>query len=58
MAGLFGNDDDSRVNDFVFPNGTLLPYNSTEKEIYAYGETCMSSLMFLDSNFTELGIII
>ncbi|XP_045193379.2 uncharacterized protein LOC123549396 [Mercenaria mercenaria] len=38
-AGLFGNDDGNPTNDFGFQNGTILPSNITEREIFAYAET-------------------
>ena len=38
--GLLGNFNDDATDDFIMPNGTVLPDSSTERELYAYGLTC------------------
>uniref|UniRef100_A0A8C0I9E9 MUC4 protein n=1 Tax=Bubo bubo TaxID=30461 RepID=A0A8C0I9E9_BUBBB len=42
--GLLGVWDHDPADDFQMPNGTSIPVNSSEEEIYSYGMTCMSRL--------------
>uniref|UniRef100_A0A8D0F2I4 Mucin-4 n=1 Tax=Strix occidentalis caurina TaxID=311401 RepID=A0A8D0F2I4_STROC len=42
--GLLGVWDHDPADDFQMPNGTSIPVNSNEEEIYSYGMTCMSRL--------------
>ncbi|KAL3832190.1 hypothetical protein ACJMK2_023853, partial [Sinanodonta woodiana] len=37
--GLLGNFDDNPDNDFMFPNGTALSSNATDRDIFKYGQT-------------------
>ncbi|KAL3832136.1 hypothetical protein ACJMK2_023807 [Sinanodonta woodiana] len=37
--GLLGNFDGNPDNDFMFPNGTVLSSNATERDIFKYGQT-------------------
>ena len=46
-TGLLGNYDGNPDNDFTMPNGTVLPANITEREIFAYGKTCMSKISMI-----------
>ncbi|XP_060067948.1 mucin-like protein [Ylistrum balloti] len=40
LTGLLGNFNGNPNDDFIFPNGTILPnVNMTEKEIFDYGQT-------------------
>lgn len=39
--------DQDPADDFQMPNGTSIPVNSSEEEIYSYGMTCKSRLRFL-----------
>lgn len=36
--------DHDPANDFQMPNGTSIPVNSSEEEIFSYGMTCESRL--------------
>lgn len=36
--------DHDPTDDFQMPNGTSVPVNSSEEEIYSYGMTCKSRL--------------
>lgn len=38
--GLLGNFDNDPENDFVYPNGTVLPGNISEREVFYYGQSC------------------
>lgn len=38
--GLLGNFNGNNADDFIFPNGTTLPNNTSERELYEYGKTC------------------
>uniref|UniRef100_U3JYF6 Mucin-4 n=1 Tax=Ficedula albicollis TaxID=59894 RepID=U3JYF6_FICAL len=53
--GLLGVWDHDPADDFQMPNGTSIPVNSSEEEIYSYGMTCNLFTQPLDSpaqNFT------
>ncbi|XP_060596327.1 uncharacterized protein LOC132750377, partial [Ruditapes philippinarum] len=39
--GLMGNANSDPSDDFTYPNGTVLPTNATEREIFNYGQTWM-----------------
>lgn len=46
--GLLGNINGDMNDDLITPSGTLLPSNSTEREIYYhYGELCKTSIFQL-----------
>uniref|UniRef100_A0A8C3MIF9 Uncharacterized protein n=1 Tax=Geospiza parvula TaxID=87175 RepID=A0A8C3MIF9_GEOPR len=54
-SGLLGVWDHDPADDFQMPNGTSIPVNSSEEEIYSYGMTCNLFTQPLDSpalNFT------
>ena len=38
--GLLGNFDDDKTNDFVNRNGSTIPYNSSDADIFQFGQTC------------------
>ena len=38
--GLLGNFDDDKTNDFVNRNGSTIPYNSSDADIFEFGQTC------------------
>ena len=38
--GLLGNFNDDKLDDFIYPNGTLLSANSTDREIHSWGQEC------------------
>ena len=38
--GLLGNFDDDKTNDFVNRNGSTIPYNSSDADIFKFGQTC------------------
>ena len=38
--GLLGNFDDDKTNDFMNRNGTTIPYNSSDADIFQFGQTC------------------
>ena len=40
--GLLGNFDGNSTNEFVFRNGTMIPDNSTDREIHNFGQSCKS----------------
>jgi hypothetical protein len=40
-TGLLGNYDGLSSNDFMMPNGTVLSQDISEREVFAYGKTCM-----------------
>lgn len=40
IRGLLGDFDGNASNDFIFPNGTMLPINSSDREIHNYGQSC------------------
>uniref|UniRef100_A0A663N086 Mucin-4 n=1 Tax=Athene cunicularia TaxID=194338 RepID=A0A663N086_ATHCN len=55
--GLLGVWDHDPADDFQMPNGTSIPVNSSEEEIYSYGMTCILFAHSLDSpimNFTPI----
>ena len=41
QRGLLGNFDGNASNDFIFPNGTMLPVNASDRELHYYGQSCM-----------------
>uniref|UniRef100_A0A8C3Y234 Mucin-4 n=1 Tax=Catharus ustulatus TaxID=91951 RepID=A0A8C3Y234_CATUS len=47
--GLLGVWDHDPADDFQMPNGTSIPVNSSEEEIYSYGMTCNLFTQPLDS---------
>ena len=56
--GLLGNINGDIKDDFYTPNGTLLPFNATEKELYFnFGELCMTALLFNLKCCTQLKFI-
>ena len=38
--GLLGNFDDDKTNDFMNRNGSTIPYNSSDADIFQFGQTC------------------
>ena len=42
MQGLLGNMNGNPEDDYVFPNGTVLPNDTSERDLLAYGKTCES----------------
>ena len=38
--GLLGNFDDDKTNDFMNRNGSTIPYNSSDADIFEFGQTC------------------
>ena len=40
LRGLLGNFDGNASNDFIFPNGTMLPVNSSDRQLHYYGQSC------------------
>lgn len=38
--GLQGNFDNDKTNDFVYRDGTMIPNNSSDAEIYQFGQSC------------------
>uniref|UniRef100_A0A8B9ZFT0 Mucin-4 n=1 Tax=Anas platyrhynchos TaxID=8839 RepID=A0A8B9ZFT0_ANAPL len=42
--GLLGVWDNNPADDFQMPNGTSIPVNSSEEEIFSYGMTCKAGL--------------
>uniref|UniRef100_A0A8B9ED40 Mucin-4 n=1 Tax=Anser cygnoides TaxID=8845 RepID=A0A8B9ED40_ANSCY len=42
--GLLGVWDNNPADDFQMPNGTIIPVNSSEEEIFSYGMTCKGDL--------------
>lgn len=36
--------DNNPADDFQMPNGTIIPVNSSEEEIFSYGMTCKAGL--------------
>lgn len=40
FTGLLGNNNRIPEDDFIFPNGTMLPANSTERQLFEYGKSC------------------
>lgn len=47
--GLFGNNDGDPTNDFVLSDGTTLPNNMTDREIFSYGENCKNFTCLMTS---------
>ena len=41
--GLLGVVDEDPSNDLMFPNGTVLPLDSSETAIYEFGNSCKYS---------------
>ncbi|ETO18967.1 sushi domain containing 2, partial [Reticulomyxa filosa] len=56
LRGLLGNSDGNPFNDFVLPNGTILDYNLTLKQLhYSFGLLWLipnSSNLFIASNYS------
>ena len=42
--GLLGNFDDDKTNDFVNRNGSTIPYNSSDTDVFQFGQTCKEKL--------------
>lgn len=40
ITGLLGNYNGNPNDDFKFPNGTVLLPNSTDKQLYIFGQSC------------------
>ena len=41
FTGLLGNFDGDPLNDYVIRNGTLLAANSSQAQLYQFGQSCM-----------------
>ena len=40
ISGMLGNYNGNPNDDFVLPNGTVLPPNSTDRQLYVFGQSC------------------
>ena len=40
ISGMLGNYNENPNDDFVLPNGTVLPSNSTDRQLYVFGQSC------------------
>ena len=47
MQGLLGNMNGNPEDDYILPNGTILPNDTSERDLLAYGKTCESMLCFV-----------
>ena len=53
--GLLGNYDGDATNDFIQPDGTVLSNNTSERDLFAYGQLC-ESIISIIINFVLLDI--
>lgn len=42
--GLLGNFNGDKTDELIYPNGTMIPSNSTEQEIFSLGQQCKSNV--------------
>jgi hypothetical protein len=45
FTGLLGNLDGDPLNDYVMRNGTMLAANSSQAQLYQFGQSCMRSYL-------------
>ena len=46
ITGMLGNYNGDQNDDFALPNGTVLLPNSTDKQIYVFGQSCKWKINF------------
>ena len=47
LKGLMGNYDTDPDNDFMFPNGSVLSPNTTEKGLFPFGQGCKFCILHM-----------
>ena len=40
ITGMLGNYNGNPNDDFIYPNGTILPSNSSDRQLYSFGQSC------------------
>ena len=40
ITGMLGNYNGDPDDDFILPNGTMLPSNASDRQLYAFGQSC------------------
>ena len=40
ISGMLGNYNGNPNDDFVLPNGTMLPSNASDRQVYTFGQSC------------------
>lgn len=59
--GLMGNLNGNPMDDFMFYNGTMLPFEATGREIHLFGQSCKQTqlvLCTLTIQYNELSVIL
>ena len=40
ITGMLGNYNGNPDDDFIYPNGTILPSNFSDRQLYSFGQSC------------------
>lgn len=45
-SGLLGNFDGDTTNDYIYRNGTVLPFSTSDRVLHTFGQSCNVNCLF------------